>query len=566
MKWRVEFRSRRLVFMTALAAVIPLGCSTAARTSAGADGGTADGAAPPTTRPPPTALPEPGACTTNRPGPRTLRRLTAQQYAESLRDLFHDPAVPVAKIFNDPLVLGFSDDAAALVVRDLTSQQMMSYAETVADWAVEKHLFTLINCPAMDAACAHQFIRSFGKRVFRAPLTEKQAQRYDVLFAGEPFFAAGIQVVIAAMLQSPNFVYRRELGAADPADPTSFVLTPHEVASALSYLLVGTTPDDALLAAADDGSLTTAAGLDAEVQRLRDDPRSRDAVLRFFTGWLGLGRVITAVKDDQVFQMSDSLRQAMVQETTSLIVDNVFARNGTLADLLTAPYSFLTPELAQHYGLGARVAAGATGATLVAYAAADRDPGILAHGSVLAGYAAASTSSPVQRGKLVRTRLLCQSLPPPPADVNTKLPPLGPTETTRQRSEQHIKLPVCSACHSLIDQIGYGFEHYDGFGRRREQENGQPINAAGVLEDVREGTVRFDGLAQLGRHLADSEDVKDCLIRYWSYYAYGRAAWEQDACTYDAIRKDAAANGFTVQSVLTAIIHAPHFTRRVADP
>lgn len=524
-----------------------------------------------TVGPPPTGLPTAQSCTVKgRPGPRALRRLTAAQYADSLRDLFGDPNLPTARIFNDPLVLGFTDDNSALVVRDLTSQQIMSYAETVADWAVANRLAALTGCQATpDAACAQRFVRSFGRRVFREPLTTAQAQRYDALIAGESSVAAGIQAVIAAMLQSPRFLYRRELGRPDAADPTKVVLTPHEVASALSYLLLGTTPDSALLDAADANKLSTPAELDAQVQRLLMDPRSRDGVMRFMSGWLGLGKVMTAVKDDAAFKLTDSLRQSMLDETQALILETVFGRNGTFSDLLTTPQSFLNRELVQHYGLLARfgtaIPVGAP-ITLVSYNATDRDPGILAHGSVLTGFASASSSSPTQRGKLVRTRLLCQSLPPPPGDVNTQLPPLGPTETTRQRSEQHTRVPACAACHSMMDPIGFGFEHYDGFGRRRDQENGQPINAAGQLIDVKEGNVPFDGLAHLARYLAASDEVKDCMIRFWSYYAFGRAAWEQDACTYDAIREDAARNNFTMLKVLSAIVRSPHFTRRVQGP
>jgi hypothetical protein len=52
-------------------------------------------------------------------------------------------------------------------------------------------------------------------------------------------------------------------------------------------------------------------------------------------------------------------------------------------------------------------------------------------------------------------------------------------------------------------------------------------------------------------------------VRYWAYYAFASISWAQDGCTQDAIYKDAAAHGFSLESVLRAIVHSPHFTTRV---
>ena len=78
----------------------------------------------------------------------------------------------------------------------------------------------------------------------------------------------------------------------------------------------------------------------------------------------------------------------------------------------------------------------------------------------------------------------------------------------------------------------------------------------------------IDGLSGpqgLQTYLAKSDDVKTCLVRYWSYYAFGSASWAQDGCTYDAIRADAASKSYSLKSVLTAILHSPRFTTRVND-
>jgi hypothetical protein len=153
-----------------------------------------------------------------------------------------------------------------------------------------------------------------------------------------------------------------------------------------------------------------------------------------------------------------------------------------------------------------------------------------------------------------------------PNDLDTTLKERTTTVTTRQHYEQHSQMEPCRGCHMLMDPIGFAFERYDGFGRYRDQENGMAVDTSGTLYAVREGNVNVSGMGQLASYLAGSDDTKNCMVRYWSYYAYGSVSWAQDACTYDAIRQEAAAGAFGLKSVLKAIIHAPRFTRRVQGP
>src|SRR5262249_21379395 len=153
-----------------------------------------------------------------------------------------------------------------------------------------------------------------------------------------------------------------------------------------------------------------------------------------------------------------------------------------------------------------------------------RDRGILAHGSVLNGYARPDISSPTQRGHLIRSRVLCQDVPPPPANLDTKLhDATAATPTTRALYEQHGTQTQCAGCHKLMDPIGFGFENYDGFGRYRSTQNGMNIDASNIIYQA--GTTGQDlksaNLTELGTTLASSDDVKTCSARYWAYFAYG---------------------------------------------
>jgi hypothetical protein len=153
-----------------------------------------------------------------------------------------------------------------------------------------------------------------------------------------------------------------------------------------------------------------------------------------------------------------------------------------------------------------------------------------------------------------------------PQNLDTNLDAPGNFNTNRERYTEHSSNEVCYACHVRMDPIGFAFESYDGFGRYREQENGFPIDSSGSLSDVPGGPIPLDGVDALASYLATSELVQSCMVRYWTYYAYGRDTWAQKQCNHDAVRREAAATDFSLKSVLMGIIHAQHFSQRVQEP
>ena len=508
-------------------------------------------------------MPEASPCKSNSPGPRALRRLTAAEYEATLKDLFGDPNVPLTSVFSDPSVLGFTVDQKALVVQGLGAQQLMDQAESVASWAVKNQMHRLTSCTSNDAACRGTFIRQLGKRMHRAPLSDEDVAIYEAIFTAEPSFDAGVEAVTSAMLQSPYFLYRRELGTPDAGQHR---LSSHELASALSYLLTGSMPDDELMAAADSDALSQPAELERHADRLLQSPRGHQAVYNFMRDWLGLSKLETVAKDETIFKLTDSLRAAMGEETRRLIDDAVFNQNASFLSLLTTPSSFVNRELGQHYGLAG---ADGLGDELVPTMLdpGTRDSGLLAHGSLLTALATATESSPVQRGKMVRVRLLCDDIPPPPANVDTALKPASGAVTTREHFAEHANNPACASCHQLMDPIGYGFEHYDAFGRRREQENGRAIDASGTIVLPEGGEVSFSGVPGLRDYLVNQagDAVHACMVRHLSYFAFGLVGWEQDQCTYDAIAEHAQQEGFALRSVVKALVKTTHFSSRVSD-
>lgn len=478
--------------------------------------------------------------------PRALRRLSGLQYRNTLVALF-GPEVPVAEVLDDPVVHGFRVDADAAVVRDLGAQRLMQHAERVASWAVDHALDDFATCREATPACRASFLDAFGRRAFRAPLTDEQRAAYDALMAAESSFEAGAEVAFAAMLQSPHFVYRRELGGERRDGRRR--LDAFERASALSYLVTEGPPDEALYAAAAEGRLETSDDLVRELDRLLATPAAVETLTHFVTAWLEIDDLPTQVKDETGFTLTPELRASMIDETTRFYADLV-TNEGTVADLFLSRHTFVDARLAALYGLSGEGRVSLEGST--------RAPGVLGQGSVLARHALAASSSPVSRGKLVRERFLCQELPEPPPGVNTDLEGVdSPTTTTRERYLEHSENEACAGCHRLMDPIGFTFEHYDAYGRFRADENGHAIDDSGRLDGLPDGSdVELDGLESLAEALAHDPSARDCYARHVAYFAQGTPG-----CG-GTLRAMTESDG-TLRGMLRALVSSRQFGERV---
>ncbi len=420
------------------------------------------------------------SCGETEPGERLLRRLTHDEYRRTVRDL---TGVTVdTPLASDEVVEGFRNDAHALVVDGLLADQYRTSAEAVGEaFEVADHL----DCDRTargDVACATAFVRDFGLRAFRRPLTDDDVSRYVELWAevaASDGFDEGIGWVVTAMLQSPHFLYRSELGARGA--PGRFVLTDWEMATALSYSLWGTLPDDALLEAAGRGELTSDDDIDAQIERMMDDPRALETVGRFVEAWLDLEPLGTVAREGLTPELREEMARATREQVAAWVADG-----GSLSDLLV-------------------------------------DGGLLVEPSLLTTYARPDGSSPVHRGVLVRERFLCEELPPPPPNLDTSPPPVDPTKSTRERYRQHADDPACSGCHALIDPLGFAFEHYDQLGQWRDDDEGHPIDASGSLDGV--PFVGADGLAEA---LVDDPRTRECFVYSWRRHVRGTHACGAD--------------------------------------
>jgi hypothetical protein len=470
----------------------------------------------------------PGASPPTRLAPGALRRLTVQQYTQSVRDLLGatikvpplepDPSDDDEFVFTSVATAGVSSSPRAIDLYDAAAREVARQA--FADPARRQQV---AGCDAATAGCAERFLGTFGQRVWRRPLTSDEIARYARAAAavaaseGNPW--AGLEAVTAALFASPSFLYRVELGA--PA-ANQRKLSDHEVATRLSYTLWDTTPDAALLDAAGRGDLVGKPDvLRAQIDRLLASSRARAPALSYFAEWLGTAGLDSAglAKDAAAFpQATRTLATAMYKEVEAM-VGAVVDGDVDVLTLLDTRQTVLTAELAKVYGMPDAVPAGAASAP-VTLPDGPRG-GVFGTGAFLALNARASSTSPTLRGQFVRERLLCQRVPPPPPNVDTTIPPspAGMPETMRERLARHSTDPGCAGCHHLMDPLGLALENFDALGAFRTTDVGKPIDARGELDGrsfdgpaglrvaVREhARAPVCAVAQLARHLTGSGD------------------------------------------------------------
>jgi hypothetical protein len=445
--------------------------------------------------------------------------------------------VPVGELEPDAPVAGFSSIGASSIVvspAGIALHERAVLAATGHALATRARRRALLPCiPANDAdrACLGRIIGRFGRRAFRRPLSDAEIRGYTGLAtavgrrAGSHVFR-GVRYALAAILESPSFLYRVELGAPSEADGGRLKYTGYEMASRLAAMFWESVPDDQLLDAAEAGRLATAEGVRAAAQRLMADPKAQRSVEVFTRELFGTSALMEASKDVKLFPgWHDSLKEAMREELERRVLDMVFVRQGDFLSLYDDRTTFVNDELAAFYGLPVR---GQSGFYPAEFPVSSKRAGLLGAGAILAGHALPHRTSPTERGKFVSEMLLCRSVPSPPNDVPPLAPPAGPEVTLRQRFELHRKAPSCASCHAKMDPIGFGMEDFDGVGRHRTMDGTSPVDASGVLEGRGLDGSSFSGLAELGAALRRQPVLAPCLVSKVYARALGRSALYAD--------------------------------------
>ncbi len=496
-----------------------------------------------------------------------LRRLTHNQYNNTVRDLLKDASSPANQFPPEDYVNGFKGQYEALSVSPILTEAYSRAAERVAANAFRRgDTHNLIPCrPAseIDASCRSQFVREFGRKAFRRPLEAEEVALFEAIFKSEKTFQAGAQAVIEAMLQSPAFLFRLE-------ETPNSKWRPYARASRLSYFFWDTMPDEALLASAGRGELETPEGVERAARRMLDDPKARDGVDEFVSEWLRFDRVMTASRERRLFPLfSRELARSMTEEARRFVGDLVWSSRNFL-DLFTANYSFINSDLAAVY----KMPPPARDFDRVEFSAESERAGLLGQALFLTLSSKPDDTAPTGRGLFVREQFLCQQVPPPPPGVDTNLPPVEEAHpvTNRERMAMHANNPSCATCHNLIDPIGFGFEKFDAIGMRREKQKLMFYpNLAGAagrraqpkqveLELDTKGAVagltnsEFSSPKQLGDVLAKSSQCQECIVKQVFRYMAGRLEKPADRPALNAALETFRASGYRFQELMVALV------------
>jgi uncharacterized protein DUF1592/uncharacterized protein DUF1588/uncharacterized protein DUF1595/uncharacterized protein DUF1587/uncharacterized protein DUF1585 len=550
---RGEWCSRRWFGRRAMSVVLATVVGGAGCIGSIGDGGSEGGGSGP-----------PGGDTQLVPAEPTIYRLTQIQLQNAFAQLFGDPLVVPTDLPADDQLYGFTSIAAAgKTIAPLDAEKYETAAYMVLDqvWSDAARREALVGCAPSgpDDPCVRSFFEAFASRAWRRPA---EAAEVDALVALGSDVAAdladgweGIRFALAAVLQSPHFLFRIELGEPDPSGYLRF--TSWEMASRLSFLLTDAPPDDALFQAAKNGELVDPVAVKTQAKRLLADERARPALVRFFRDFMNIGRLDQLDKSGELFpQLSPTLGPAMRVEIEKLFEATVFETKGDFRQLFTSRETFVNEELAALYGIE-----GVAGADFVPATLPESRAGLLTTAGFLAMNAHKTMTSPTHRGRFVRISLLCQDVPPPPPGVDTTIPESDPSQPTtlRQRLEAHRENSQCEPCHAKMDPIGFAFEHFDAIGAWRDTENGLPLDTS---TDV-DGAPVADAV-EMGELVAELPAVGDCIARRFYQHATAHLDKVGERKAVDALVASFVASDYDFEELVLELVVNDGF--RYASP
>jgi hypothetical protein len=506
-------------------------------------------------------LPDGGTAPAFAPSSAHLKRLTVAQYGRTIHELFGLGIKIPTDLEVDTKIHGFTTiGSSELTIGPRAAEQFEAAAFDLARqvFADTARRDSFVGCAPTSATdpCIKTFLQKFGRRAWRRPLTDAELTRWSNVVAdvsgklGSVW--VGLEHATAGLLQSPHFLFRVELGVPDASKPGRLRYDDHEMASRLSFFLWGSTPDDALLDAADRGELATVEGVRAQANRMVSSTKARSALRGYFAEYLNLERLELLTKDATVFpEWNRELGVAMREEIERAFEDVAFDRNADYRTIFTSNQTYTNTALAKIYGLPD------PGPGFSRVVLPDDGPraGLLGMAGILALYAHATITSPTLRGRFVRTQLLCQDIPPPPPGVVTSIEDDGVADkTVREKLAAHRKDPTCNSCHRLMDPLGLGMEDFDPIGRHRTMEGTKPVDASGELDGK-----TFTGGKELGKVLASHPEIGGCQVRNLYRYATGHLEGPGEVITIAELAQKFEQSGYKIKSLLVDIVTSDGF-------
>lgn len=477
-----------------------------------------------------------------------MRRINESQYRNAVADLFGEVELKgrfePEKRVHGLLAIG----AAETSISSLGFQQYFTMGRLIANQvlAPEKVDVTVPCKPAdpkaPDDACAEAFVRKYGTRLFRRPITDAEvAARVAVARTGATesgSFYDGLKLSLVSLLTAPEFLFRYEVAVKGRNGQPQ--LDAWTRASRLSYLFWDTTPDEELLAAAANGSLMTNAGLKRQVDRLAASPRVEAGLRGLASDMMQFSMLEEKPsKNGDIYpKASAAVMDSAKEQTLRTVVNHLLVKKGDYRDLLTTRDTFINRQTAAVYQIPYTFAADWTPYT---FPEDSGRAGLQTQILFLSMFSHPGRSSPTLRGVGLNEVFLCEETPLPPADVDFSI--LNDTanpllKTVRDRLLAHATDETCAGCHNLTDPIGLSLEHFDGLGQPRKFENGSLIDATAEIDGV-----KFDGAQGLSKVLRENPRVPACFVKTMFSYGVGRHPTQAETEGYLKAETQAFAKG-----------------------
>ncbi|WP_176736708.1 DUF1588 domain-containing protein [Oligoflexus tunisiensis] len=480
------------------------------------------------------------------PKPHHLRKLTNQQYKNSIRDVL---GVTISEnVLTDQkqdglISIGSSQATVSPSVVDKLHETSLAVADKfIKSPDLLKYLRCDCKSKQISDECLHEVVKEVGTRLFREPLSKEQIGAYSSLATSaknilDTDMCEGLKFPIAAMLESPNFLYIKALIDANESKNFS-------IANFLAFFLWNTGPDQQLIDLARNNKLTDPRILEKQVDRMLASANAHEGIMRYFNEIFDLDR-LPGGSSDATADGKAKLQAAMRLEIEHFLKMHLAYGSGDLREILTSPRTMVNGPLSEIYGLSVS----GDQFTEVTLPESQKRIGILGKAGLLNMFSHGDRTSPTLRGKFIQETFLCETVPPPPSMDEIEPGEQSEYKTMRERLSIHVSDPTCASCHKTMDPFGLSLEIFDASGKYRSEDNGKPIMTADKIDGI-----EFSDPMDLAGKLAEFDQTQRCLVNHFARIATGKNLTKTEERRWiEQLAKNLKKNDFKIRSLMKAI-------------